>query len=889
MGQYISSAGISMRVLGPIRIFRLLEFTLLLVLSANAEVRAQENAKDEKADLDQNESIFANPIEDIIKNPLISRGLVTGVDALNRSVDSLMEAVFYSLMDNSIGIDIEGGVSFGADVSRKLYTTSIGRYVVIDNIGVGPKYLQDISKFVPFQLKVGADLAINLTNIYTRTDGQRLVDKESLSKFRWYANNWFGILPFLTRILPPSFNPNELYDPIKQLHEPFMFPSTLEALQKMPRNSIRSYSVTGGIFLSSEWLSRVYAESKETLERSLDIAGRLPTSVFVRGDYRINVLKKSETSVWVGLTRLSRAGQSILNELGRTFFLLSDFFSWWQGVPGQFFPIEANVDFSKAIQYDQMFAFDLKDKPSRQAYLQAVRGSFTKAYELLKNKKVNSKNGKVKRLFKREKNSIEHQSKTGNNFFVFNQRRDYFNSHAQLEITDDYGKYYILQAKASLGDTTWDSLIGRQKVESFSQADIQVDKVKVKDAIPIFGNKHKFLLSKGKNPIRLSLNMVFRDDYTYVNELRSYLRTISKFTGKNMGKYGKFPLRDAAADARKRLTLQYADPDDSIMITNNTPLLLGRFQANTRLEFDTNQLDKILASSKMEMTKAFEDSYSVEYRDTFVHILGWLKYSAALPLEFFNYRDPAWDSAKEIHSGVASLMQLKRSSNPMDKLDGFFDLFATSYPENLAHALLMLSNKSDIPVKVSLQTRAKGGLKGKAFEDYTALNGLVIMSENRFPPKAKQDVAEEMLSAFYPQSLGVEVASLAIRNLRLYTVTNKAKGETEKINIAITLNESPNEYYRVYVKLEQDGKLQVGKLKLFEQVMSARVSKNNQGVPVLNLTIWKPDSGIDNFVTSQALRLGGKFRLLVAVSEDGNKWSDERQLQFEMKGFKIIP
>ncbi len=185
--------------------------------NAKIEVNFQDNSEAEQA---------AASNSSILRNPAIANTLNLGTNLLNRSTETLMEVLFYSILDQKMSSRLTRDLKFETELRRDLISLPNGSYVVVDKFLM---VLLMIAYSLPYlcNCSPGIDGRVGLQHIYVRNDAMRAINQKTLPWYRSLLNNWFGILPLLTGILPPSFNPNELYDPINVPLAPFTFSNKL--------------------------------------------------------------------------------------------------------------------------------------------------------------------------------------------------------------------------------------------------------------------------------------------------------------------------------------------------------------------------------------------------------------------------------------------------------------------------------------------------------------------------------------------------------------------------------------------------------------------------------------------------------------------------------------
>ena len=287
----------------------------------------------------ESESFYAPPIEFLFRNPAVQANLSAGVDAINSSVDTLMDSLFYSIMNNDTNFHFNDFIWYNLNFRRRLFSTPAGYYVVVDRFQTGPVYNRVVWNRQNVPITFGVNSAVEAMQIYIRTDGMRIAQDQNLSIPRRLLNNWLGLVPVLAGILPPSFNQNQLYDPLAELETPFVLPLSVDKFYSMPVGAIRSYALNGGIRLSPDLGGLVDPATLDLLAR---IGG-------------INVLRHGEHTAWVGVSDLDRMGQAIQPFIGQRYFILRGALAaeawnhmWmWSGVPINMLPL--NIDMEQSL------------------------------------------------------------------------------------------------------------------------------------------------------------------------------------------------------------------------------------------------------------------------------------------------------------------------------------------------------------------------------------------------------------------------------------------------------------------------------------------------------------------------------------------------------------
>jgi hypothetical protein len=318
----------------------------------------------------------ARPIERLFKNPIFASGISSGADAINQSIETLMESLFYNLMDNKLKWPLTESANLNLGFTRDVFTARSGAFVIVDRFGLGPDYARELYRFQDIPVTLGANQSTDVYDIYLRTDPMRVFDNKNLPWWRVAANNWFGALPLLEAILPPSFNANEMYDPLKRIETPFTFPLSILSAEAMDVGTIKSYAVSGGVNLGVEFSEGIHGLKDQMMTGSTALDMKLPFTIFRTGEYRINVLKKDANTIWVGLTDSNRMGQRIESKIGRTYYLLSKTIPLWRGMPANVFPIDFAYEEGVGDLFSRVYSFDIRNEEARTAFIEAVHGNF---------------------------------------------------------------------------------------------------------------------------------------------------------------------------------------------------------------------------------------------------------------------------------------------------------------------------------------------------------------------------------------------------------------------------------------------------------------------------------------------------------------------------------
>lgn len=312
----------------------------------------------------------------IVDSPALRHLLSAGTIAANKAVTNAMDALFYSLLDRTWPISRTRFAVLNTGIERKLTALSNNTYLVVDRMMIGPSLSRPV--LPPTPLGVGSTLSSGayFYEFYIVSDAERVAFSNAKTKNLFSVENWFGILPLLTRILPPSFDANELYNPLRVFKTPLKVPLTKNDLAEMPENSMRSYAVKGSIGFP--------IEHKWILDRLPEIASKtaltpgVPINFYADAMARVTVQKQPNSKYRVSLSHINTEGQSIGLEIGKTFYafgLAAGKFSW-KGIPIPIFPLKSSIDQTLFQEFSQIRDIDLTNDLPDKILSEALTGNF---------------------------------------------------------------------------------------------------------------------------------------------------------------------------------------------------------------------------------------------------------------------------------------------------------------------------------------------------------------------------------------------------------------------------------------------------------------------------------------------------------------------------------
>ena len=860
---------------------------------------------------DDVETVSNKPIDRLFRNPVLAAGLLSGADAINKSIDNLMESLFYNLLDNKLKYPLAGPVSGNISFTRDLYNARDGAYVVIDRFGLGPEYGREVYRYNDIPVLLGASQSTDVYDIYLRADPMRITETKTLPFWRSALNNWFGLLPVLEAILPPSFNPNEMYDPLNRFETPFTFPLSVEAAYAMDIGSIKSYSINGGINLGLEIAQGIHGFKDQVMTGKTALDMKLPYTVFRTGEYRINVLKKDSNTVLVGVMDSNRLGHRVETKLGKSYFLLSKTIPLWRGMPAALFPLDFAVEEAIGDIFGRVYSFDLRNDEAKTAFIEAVHGNFAAAQISWLRATEEKLDTGVKFSYTKNEKRFETGFGMGHNVYLTSRRTNRTHSSAEIEINDASGRYFILEAKEDSDQRRWDMLTGKAETNVTLQADLMVRKV-IEKELGEDSIKSRYEFIADGNPVDITFNLSLNDKFVETEDLQSYLTLLSKFTQLDFSGLPQFTIRDANKMSQRRREAFFLHDNAEKHNLHVTPTHLGQFEGYASSKMTHDQLIAVASLPRVELWKKFCAAFQVTEEEKCLlweSSLAWrnlyrLQKYVTLPLRLADYRIRSADAVDEIEQSIAALKAFLKSSNPAEKQDALRDLFATEYPLETVEALLLASDLSQIPRSCEIQTKPKGHASKEIKDQFKSMDGHRFTSEKPFPPALRYDSTKETERKFDPANLAFVGSKPRVRKISLFKDTDpkpqvRTKMTDEKPTAATPLLATKisvskiggTERLSVYVKLEQSGRVQLAKLKLFEDVIEVPIHFDGAltGPDRANFMIKLsgPGSVVANVVSEDSLANGGEFKLTLSVSANGLVWSDEKSLEFRVEGGEL--
>jgi hypothetical protein len=860
----------------------LIIFVLLLEpMKSFASQSGKVSKKFESDNTTEEEDSFFESITSAFDTPVLRGGVQAGTKAINQSIENVMDALFYQLMDNKWVLAREGDLNLNLESERKIYTSPTGDFVVADRISIGPEYSKSLGETndIPVSLNVG--LNADYYEVYPSSDALRLAESKQDGYLSWSVKNWFGALPILSRILPPSFNPNELYDPTRLVSPPFSIPLDKESFETMPINSIRSYAIRGGINLPFSLDSIVNPELKQRLKSMEDLDLSLPYSIFVSGEYRINVLRKDQHTAWVGLSKTRSMGHGVFGIIGKTIYVLKDWATNipFDGMPLPFFPLDSDISSDIINTSSVLYEFDLRKETGREAYKKAVIGDFDFSFQKWQRKKKG-----VIYHFTKQDSKTRARSKQAVELGVFANFDIKNSEEVESDIRDPKGKFHLLESTEKHASRVWDILVGETRNELNTKLTLHVKKIDANDD----GSDWMYAYKNIKNPWLFSISARIFDSFTSGIEIKKYKKDIEDISGIKLWGFPKFPTSNTKIEnktKRQRLTSHpYNRTKDSIA----PPQLLGRFNSKIELLASTKQLKKLYKNAKKDFYKTYRnilfpdkklrpkesDKIAALYPTRFINIL-------TSPLRVLGIERTIESREAELNYRTNLLKEMYHISSPKEHQEAFSDLFETDYPKELTSAIVKTVGSYGAPRSVTLYTKAASGLSPGDKLKFNKLNRLRYRRGKKFEYWDRYNVTSRKTSAFKPLNL-VKKQKLKISSASIQTNFREVKNENPlPFQLTIKIKGHSNKKVNLYLKFENSGNLDFGRLVLSESVLEKKVATlkgvGRTGHITVNLY---DDEEVRTFLLEQAIALGGDIKVSMALSDEKGNWSSIQNLTF---------
>jgi hypothetical protein len=875
---------------------------LLMIAGLPSELRSQssEITKDFQYERASKRASTDQAMSRLTPNRNLARGLASGVTSLNRTVDSLLESLFYGLMDQELRHDISDDAALVANYRRDVHPTGLGQYVVTDTFRLGPNFLKELGKIRGLPVTFQNQTQLFITNTSLRSDALRRAEADRNPFWRELLSNWFGALPLLTRVLPPSFNPEELHDPVGYLQTPFLFPRNVEEALAMPIGTVRSYGLAGTTSLAIDLKGRTFTEWQKKLQLA-DLDLRLPLSLFHEGEHRISILRRTQDEVWLALSELRRLGQGLGTDLGKTYQAFQTVFGWWSGVPAPIAPVDFELQKARNIRIDELYSFDLREALAQVAFTDALRGKLSKARDFSGQNPQSRIAPGVRFHFRRLSTRRETNLQKGHSFYVAQSQRDDQIGLGESKTVDPQGEFLTLDAEHEIEDRNWNLLVGAENLEFRHRLSIPVRKETLK------GRPDRYKLDiTAENPLYMTASLRLIDNFVDTRELHRTFKLLRIYSGMPLEELPDIPTY--AADVRRELLLQQAlaNPMNEISQREVTPTYLGRMTAFVHIYFAHDTILQLAQKPSAELWAAFAKAFDADPQawqeegvdPGFSYYINLLGSYLALPLKLLNTETTYPDLVLEAKRTHQAFQKVLKAREALDLQNAYQELLDTSHPVIFLQALHELAKGLALPVLVGIHAEAKRSSDDtpdtrQAKDLFASLDNKVFPSEWPIPPLKRDQSVEEKLASFDPSNLRSQrpLPQLQRLTLALDRYGRKRAKDDARLLAELTVQNPPlrSDTLTAYIRVEQHGAIDLGRFVLAEQLFALKPlpldgqAGASQHFLTYRLPLNGPDGLKDSAFFDQALSEGGAFDLIVSLSDDGEQWSAEQTLSFTIE------
>jgi hypothetical protein len=826
-----------------------------------------------------------------ISNHAIASTLASNAGEINRTVESLMESLFYSIMDQTLSLRMSDTLAARASYEREVQPTGIGTYVVYDRFRIGPDMLKPLGQIRALPLTFRNQNNLFLTNVSYRSDAQRKANSQTRSGWREFANNWFGLVPFLTRILPPSFNPEELYDPISYLGTPFLFPNDYKQALEMPLGTVRSYGLSGSAGVSIDTAGKVAKDIQDSLNLG-DLTLTIPFSPFLEGEHQISILHTRDNEIWLSVSEIRQFGGVMNFSLGERYQLLQKLVKWWAGSVATIAPIDFEFERSKILQKDELYTFDLGKDSAQEALNRALNGDLSLAKALSQMPAQADESG-VHFQFRRISDRGEDSSRQARSFFVLQSQKRSTINNGENTLLDETGETVSLEAEHGIQDRDWNVLTGAETVDVNFRFNLPVLK-------KVENDQTFYRLTDTQETNYLVANLKIIDRFHDTRDFERSINMLRSFSHLSLDTVPALPIFAKDLEDQLRREQAFINPMETPFRKEVSPTHLGRFEAFSHVYIDQETIKYI---GRLEPSAFWEAYASSFHKDR--HFWGqegqvrgstfyfhWLGSFAVMPLRIFNldigYSDLVYEGQR-VHS---ALQTIAHATEPLEIIQAYRQLMDTRHPTELLNTLNELS-PVEIPVVVGLSTSADNS-KGDTDDTKTAkvafakLNNKQLQSNVSIPSLKRNQSAEEKLAAFTPGGYKDDGNTPNLRRLTL-TVVRLPPDPTPRLLAHVEISGVREDIDRMqaYIRVEENGPLSLGRFVLGEEVKNIRwVQKKGEGSDlrqVYELELNGSNGLVQSEFFNKALNNKGAFDLYMSVSNQEDNWSQEHKLSFDIQ------
>lgn len=373
--------------------------------------------------------------------------------------------------------------------------------------------IPSVTNPVNFNFGVGGKLVVNHIRQVFSAKYPHLPKIEDLKKeankdgevFEQEEKKWWEIDPSWRPRLAKFWNP---------LITIYRIPWTKEGLEKISDGDLVAYSASGYVSVGVEG-----GFLPLRIIPGVDVSVGVGVQAYVKGEFRITLLKESDRYVRVKVTKINSLGQGLTAGATTNEIKVMDGFLVFEGKKLEFdvsdqkvtvIPFKLSLDRETKRQFDVGYRFDLQDPKAEEAFEKAMRGNFKVAEDLAK---INSSVTHLltrKALEKRRSTSYQLGLK-----WIYNYGRSRENKNLSATIEKPDGTREIFKSSLQLAKA-WTTLWGSGEKENF--------------VFTTLFDKTAYL-NHEENSFQLVSEAIYEDVHTSGKEMRSYIHDIQSVLG----------------------------------------------------------------------------------------------------------------------------------------------------------------------------------------------------------------------------------------------------------------------------------------------------------------------------------------------------------------------
>ncbi|MBT7609737.1 MAG: hypothetical protein HN576_08265 [Bacteriovoracaceae bacterium] len=370
------------------------------------------------------------------------------------------------------------------------------------------------------------------------------------------------------------------------LTQPFKLPLTNRALRKMDVGEISSYKLAGSVQLGAT----VGFSGIDLLGPANVIAG-LGLTTYLHGDFKISVLKESETKVHLKLTKGKTKGFAGNIGIGSKDVVIFGGFMIAGKEIGELkqtiIPFNLRVHKSMAKSFDIGYRYDLTNKRAKKAYFKAVFGKLKDSESL-----ALKKDGVTKVYTRDQVTNTQSRNHSIKLSYLYQRGHDTTTSTSSATITLDGKDHHIFQAINS-NSRGYSTIWGGRESRRYNFVTTIDDEVRRRDD------------EKG---ILLKVEGSFNDKHTSAKEMRSYISEVVTMTGIE-DFLVKFPNFDPNIDCE---ALKMELPENNDCTRQIKKARYGKSEFYYRLNFTKKQVEKFAYYDDDKMWNILETAYGIK-------------------------------------------------------------------------------------------------------------------------------------------------------------------------------------------------------------------------------------------------------------------------------------